>query len=164
MTDPENSFSSPINQVPPAVSDATPSQDYVPSQDERTLAMLAELLQLFTWIIGPLIIFLVKRESRFVRFHALQVIFWQLLVMLGYIVCFVGLILGVFVTASKAGGQTPGSSPFPIIAIISVYAVLGLLGLGTMAISIYFAVKAQSGAWSTYPLVGRAAKSMTGGQ
>ena len=43
-----------------------------PTQDEKTMAMLAHILQIFTWWIGPLVIFLVKQDSKFVRFHALQ--------------------------------------------------------------------------------------------
>jgi uncharacterized Tic20 family protein len=135
--------------------------DYVPSQDERTLAMLAELLQLFTWIIGPLVIYLVKRDSRFVRFHAMQAILWQLLVMFGYIVFFVVLVIGVFATGPKGGGATAAPAPFTLVVLFCVYGLMGLLWLATMIVSIYFAVKAQGGNWSSYPLIGRAAKSMT---
>jgi uncharacterized Tic20 family protein len=48
-----------------------------PSHDERTTAMLARLLMIFTWFIGPLILYLVKRESRFVAFHSLQALIFQ---------------------------------------------------------------------------------------
>src|SRR4051794_14373543 len=47
------------------------------SQDERTLAMLAHALQLPGMWIAPLVIFFVKRESLFVRFHALQALLLQ---------------------------------------------------------------------------------------
>jgi uncharacterized membrane protein len=33
--------------------------------------MLAQLLMAFTGFIGPLVIFVVKQNSRFVRFHSL---------------------------------------------------------------------------------------------
>jgi uncharacterized membrane protein len=41
-----------------------------PSQDERTMAVLAHALQVVGWWIAPLIIFVLKRQSRFVAFHA----------------------------------------------------------------------------------------------
>ena len=40
--------------------------------DERTLALLAHMLQIMLCWIAPLAIFLIKRQSKFVSFHALQ--------------------------------------------------------------------------------------------
>jgi hypothetical protein len=40
---------------------------------------LAHALMISTWWIGPLIIFVIKRSSRFVSFHALQALFWQII-------------------------------------------------------------------------------------
>jgi len=154
--------SSPSNQYQPTqFGENSAGPDYVPNPDERTLAMLAEVLQLFTWIIGPLIIYLVKRDSRFVRFHALQAILWQLLVMLGYIVSFLVLVIGIFATVPKGGGVPSHNEPFSLVLLFAIYGLMGLLWLATVIASIYFAVKAQSGAWATYPLIGRAAKSMS---
>src|SRR5258708_20152100 len=48
-----------------------------PAEDERTMAMLAHLLMAFTGFIGPLVIFCVKQNSRFVRFHSLQALIWH---------------------------------------------------------------------------------------
>ena len=75
-----------------------------PTQDERTMAMLAHLLQLFTGFLGPLVIYFVRRESRFVAFHSLQAVFWQLLLALFF---FVGIILMIF---TMVAGATQGSS------------------------------------------------------
>jgi len=50
-----------------------------PRQDERTMALLAHVLQLVGWWIPPLVIFLVKRDSRFVSFHALQPLLLQII-------------------------------------------------------------------------------------
>ena len=52
-----------------------------PTADERTLALLAHLLMAFTGFIGPLVIFCVKQDSRFVKFHSLQALVWQALYM-----------------------------------------------------------------------------------
>ena len=62
-----------------------------PTQDERTMAFLAHLLQVFTGFIGPLIIFCVKQDSRFVKFHALQSLVWQLCYMALFFVLIIAL-------------------------------------------------------------------------
>ncbi len=51
-----------------------------PSSDARTLGMVAWLLAIFTGFLGPLILFLIKKEEDgFVRFHAGQALFLNLL-------------------------------------------------------------------------------------
>ena len=50
---------------------------YTPNQDEKMTAMVAYVLQIFTWFVGPLVIYFVKRDSRFVKFHALQALIFQ---------------------------------------------------------------------------------------
>src|SRR5262245_61665007 len=50
-----------------------------PTQDERTMATLAHALQIIGSWIAPLVIFLIRRESRFVAFHALQALLLQIL-------------------------------------------------------------------------------------
>ena len=47
------------------------------TQDERTIALLAHMLQIMLWWIAPLAIFLIKRDSKFISFHALQVLLLQ---------------------------------------------------------------------------------------
>jgi hypothetical protein len=65
-----------------------------PSQDERTMAILAHVLQLVGWWIAPLVIFLVKRESRFTSFHALQALLLQMIQVI-FTVSFMVLWLGI---------------------------------------------------------------------
>src|SRR5277367_7131510 len=64
--------------VPPAAAELT--------QDEKAYAGLAHALMMSTWWIGPLIIYFVRRESRFVKFHALQALLWQIIFTLMYAV------------------------------------------------------------------------------
>ena len=52
---------------------------YVPTQDERTMALLAHVLGIFAGFLAPLIFFLVKRDSKFVSFHALQSLAWHII-------------------------------------------------------------------------------------
>ncbi len=55
------------------------------------MATLAHALQLVGWFIAPLVILLIKRDSRFVSFHALQALLLQVV----YMICW-GLIMAVF--------------------------------------------------------------------
>jgi uncharacterized Tic20 family protein len=155
----------PFDSNPPtaaSVNDIATIQPNVPSPEERTLAMLAELLQLFSWIIGPLIIYFVKRDSRFVRFHALQAILWQAILVVFYIVFFVVMIAGFVAAIPKNGSAAPNAPVFPFVLAFCFYGFLGLLWLTTMVIAIYFAIKAQTGDWASYPVIGRLAKKMAG--
>ena len=131
-----------------------------PTQDERTMAMLAHLLQLFTGFLGPLVIYFVRRESRFVAFHSLQALFWQLLLALFF---FVGIVLMIFTAVAGASGGHSGNMP-PLF-----FGVIVLFWLGTFAVSIlnlvvviYFTVKASKGEWAENPLVARWARQVAG--
>ncbi len=70
-----------------------------PTQDERTIALLAHMLQILLWWIAPLAIFLIKRNSKFISFHALQALLLQAVYVLTIIAGLV-LALGVFVLAA----------------------------------------------------------------
>lgn len=50
---------------------------YEPKPDEKSMGMLSHLLCIFTSWLGPLIIFLVKKdESPYVKLHAKQALVW----------------------------------------------------------------------------------------
>jgi uncharacterized Tic20 family protein len=50
-----------------------------PGEQARQTAMVVHLLALLTGFLGPLIIYLVKKdEDEFVRFHALQALYFEL--------------------------------------------------------------------------------------
>jgi uncharacterized Tic20 family protein len=146
----------------PVSSAAQASEPWAPTSEERTLAMLAELLQLFSWFVGPLIIYFVKRDSPFVRFHALQAILWQAFLIVFYMVFFVVLFATFFAIMPRNGAPRSPSSVFPLLLLVTLYGLMGLTWLGNMIISIYFAIKAQSGAWAAYPVIGRLAKKLAG--
>ena len=63
------------------------------------MAVLAQVLQLLGGWIAPLIIFFVKRQSRFITFHALQVLLFEgvciFLSMLAMFALFVSMALGI---------------------------------------------------------------------
>jgi uncharacterized membrane protein len=120
--------------------------DYHPTDDERVWAMLAYACAFCFPIVAPLVIFLVRRRSRFVSFHALQALFIPLALLL---------LEGAF---------------------SAVAWVLGLVGLGLLAVPLglvmtvvpfFFwlfkvigAFRSFAGAWYRVPLVWRYAENM----
>lgn len=61
-----------------------------PGSDDTTMAMLAHLLGLLVSWIGPLVIYLMKKdESPYVRDQAAEALNFQLTMFIGYMVCFV---------------------------------------------------------------------------
>jgi uncharacterized Tic20 family protein len=107
--------------------------------EERTWAMLAHLSALLGYVvvlgqyIAPLVIYLVYRErSRFVAFHALQALYFQLALLLLWIVVFVA----TLVTCGLGA----------IFAVVPI--VLNLVFV------LMAAIRANSGEWYELPLVG----------
>jgi uncharacterized Tic20 family protein len=133
----------------------------VPTQDEKTMAMLAHVLQIFTWWIGPLVIFIVKQDSKFVRFHALQALLWQIALIVFWMLGMGVWIAVIFSTVfSSIGKAAPNRAP-----PVALFAGMGLIWLLLMAVylsnivfGILFGVKAGRGEWACYPLIGRWAR------
>jgi uncharacterized Tic20 family protein len=112
------------------------------------MAMLAHLLQIFSSFIGPLVIYLVKKDqSKFVAYHALQCLAWHV----GYMVfMFVGVFLTIALTIATGAH---GSHGFPIFFIFFWMLAVGM-GLLNMVLSIVYAIKSYNGEWSGYPIIG----------
>ena len=128
------------------------------TQDERTLATLAHALQLVGWFIAPLVIFLVRRESRFVAFHALQALFLQIAFMLFwavFMVAWFGLIFGTL-AAGTARAQGPPPLLFLFMPLVWLLAMAGWVTV--LVTAIVYAVKAGRGEWANYPVLGRWAR------
>ncbi len=116
------------------------------SNEDRTLAMLAHVLSLLGYVtvvggwLPPLLIYFMKRDSQFVAFHALQAVYFTLLVVVATLaVAFIGLMtcgLG-FVFA-------------PVVPLVHI--ILGILT----------AIKANSGELAEYPLAGGWARNSVG--
>lgn len=132
-----------------------PSSVPMPPSEERTWGMLAHLsvlVNLVTGFGGPLaalVIYLIYRErSRFVAYHALQSLIFQLIgwygggVLIGVVWAVVGalsaLIVGVFL--------------IPVALLLTC--LLGILPLGTIAYGIYGAVQINQGKDFCYWLIG----------
>ena len=128
------------------------------TSDERTMAMLAHVLQLAGGWIAPLIIFLVKQDSRFVRFHALQVLLLQGV----YILCWiVAIVIGFAVMFSTVvmHAHSPGVPPPPLFLLFPFF-WLGIMGMWVvmLVVAIVYGIKAGNGEWAEYPVLGALAR------
>jgi uncharacterized membrane protein len=142
------------------VSDAAPVYGIVPTSDERTMGTLAHVLQLVGGWIAPLVIFLVKRNSRFVSFHALQALLLQalyfVLVMIMMAVFFAVIFAGIAFhqPADHANSLPPGFIVlFPLLW-------LGMMGwwVFVLVVAIVYGIKAGRGEWAEYPVLGPLAR------
>ncbi|HEY2364028.1 MAG TPA: DUF4870 domain-containing protein [Candidatus Angelobacter sp.] len=129
--------------------------------DERTMATLAHALQLIGSWIAPLIIFLIRRNSRFVSFHALQALLLQIVHTILVIVLMVLWFTTIFTTVFHQTGGKPPDFP-PVFFILFSLVWLGFMGLwvGTLIIAILYAIKAGRGEWADYPILGKLARKM----
>jgi uncharacterized membrane protein len=128
--------------------------------------MLAHVLSFFGGgFIPPLIILLAKRDSRFVKFHALQALLINV-VLFG--VVFGGFFITMFVTMAKAmeqGPVVPGAhaAPSPPPPALFVFFPLMFLGMGGWVISsIVLGIRANAGHWSSLPGFGGITRKLIG--
>ena len=134
------------------------------TQDEKAYAGLAHALMMPTWWIGPLVIYLTKKESRFVRFHAMQALLWQIIFTVGYFVGFATFMVVTIATVAMHPQNVP-NQPFPI-AVFIVMPIFWLFMMGAIAITltlgIMYCLKAMRGEWAAYPVLGRWARKIVG--
>ncbi|MBM4088669.1 MAG: DUF4870 domain-containing protein [Planctomycetes bacterium] len=91
----------PSDQVPPAdqgAPGAAPDNYGPPSKESCTMAMLAHLLGAITGFLGPLIIWLIKKDTDpFVNDQGKEALNFQLTLLIGYFVCVVLMFVTCFV-------------------------------------------------------------------
>jgi uncharacterized Tic20 family protein len=146
----------PAPSLPPGYVVAQPSYPGAPTKDECTLAMLAHLLQVFSGFLGPLIIFLVKRDSRFVKYHALQCLIWQA----GYMVIGFGVMAVFFIFMIGSIAHMPhGQTNQPPPAFVFLFPLIWIFWMGgwlvNLILGIVYGIKANQGEWAGYPLIGK---------
>lgn len=113
-------------------SDPHHSTPYHPTGDERTFAILAHVLTFVAPILGPLIIYLVKKdESAYIAAHARESLNFQISMML---IIFILLI--------------------SIIGILFIW----LVGIVSLILVIIATIKASDGGFYRYPLTWRLIK------
>jgi uncharacterized Tic20 family protein len=131
------------------------------TQDETTFASLAHFLQLVTWFIGPLVIYIVKRQSPFIAFHAIQVVLFQIAYTMFVFFSIVAMFVAMFTLLEPGKGPAAGT---PALGV--VFPLIWLLIVGAWALMLYLAIavgiKAARGQWAEYPLLGRWARNLVG--
>jgi uncharacterized Tic20 family protein len=129
---------------------------YVPTQDERTMAMLMNVLAIFSSFIAPLIFYLVKKDSRFVSFHSLQVLIWHAAYAMTFIAGMIIMFAIMFSTIVTHPQHAPGQAP--PFAFFGVFGLVWLWGMGgwliNVVLGIVYAIKSNHGEWARYPLIG----------
>ncbi len=129
--------------------------------DERTMATLAHALQLIGWWIAPLIIFSIRRHSRFVSFHALQALLLQIVHVIIVVVLMVLWFTTIFTTLfHQTSGKPPDLPPALFILFPLVWLGFMAMWIGTLTIAILYAIKAGRGEWADYPVLGKLARKM----
>ena len=127
---------------------------YAPSHDEKTFALLAHILGIFSGFIAPLVFFLVKRDSKFVSFHALQALAWHII----YFALFFGGMIIAFILIFASIGFPPPEHSKPPFAFFGIFGIVWLFGVGgavlNMILGIVYGIKAHNGEWAKYPLIG----------
>jgi uncharacterized membrane protein len=123
--------------------------------DERTIALLAHMLQIMLWWIAPLVIFLIKRDSKFVSFHALQALLLQIVHLL-LLISGVILWIGVLVIAAASAPASEHMPPPPELFFLMPVLWLSWMGVGITILiaAIVYGVKAGRGEWAEYPVLG----------
>jgi uncharacterized membrane protein len=141
------------------IPNAAPS--YEVTQDDRTMGSLAHFLQIVCSWIAPLAILLLKRDSLFVKFHALQALLLQICMLA---VCIVG--VGAFMATMLLSVPASGSSTqnAPPLAMMVGFGVLWLVMMGGWAlvliVAVIYGIKAGRGEWAGYPVIGRLARQL----
>lgn len=100
---------------------------YGRNQPDTTMAMLTHVLALFTWLIGPLVVYMAT-DDPFVRENAAKAADWQIMFTVYILVSFV-----------------------LVFAVVGIF-LLFILPLVDMAFILIAAVKANEGEAWTYPL------------
>lgn len=117
----------------------------MPTDDEKTMAMLCHLLALFTSFVGPLVIWLMKKDtSRFVDAHGRAVLNFTISVF----VYALGLVL-LLLCSGLLGMITGGAGM--LLACPIYLAALGLV-IYSLVITIIRCVEASSGKFTPYPI------------
>jgi uncharacterized protein len=142
------------------LSDTGAIDGIVATQDERTMAMLAHVLQVIGGWLAPLIILLVKRDSRFVSFHALQAQLFHLLYLFFSMLVMGGVFAAVAVFALHQPATQHASPPAFIFFFVPVW--LGMMGWWVLMLmaAIVYGIKAGRGEWAEYPVFGRLARKI----
>jgi uncharacterized Tic20 family protein len=133
---PESPYQPPALPVtPPAMPLARSSDPFVTTQDDRTMGMLLHLLALLTGFLGPLIIWLVKKDqSRFIDHHGKESLNFM-------ITCFLASLVGIAFAVVTMG-----------IGMIVVFPLFIMIWVGSLVFEIMACIAANRGEWYRMPI------------
>ena len=125
------------------------------------MAMMAHILQAVAWWMPPLIILLIKRESRFTSFHAVQALLLQIIYLI-FIIGFMVLWFGSFVLTMVHHAPAKDAPPPLALFIVAPLLWLALIGMWIvmLVMAIVYGIKAGRGEWAEYPLLGRLSRKI----
>jgi len=120
------------------------------------MAFLAHILHIFAGVLGPLVILISRQESRFVKFHAIQSIAWQICLIVFSFGGFFLVIVGAFATGFLAERLHGGNNELPgVFMFVPFVWLLGMgLWLTNLILGILVGMKANRGEWAEYPIIG----------
>ena len=127
----------------------------VPTEDERRLTLIMYILAIFSGWLAPLIIFLIKRDSKFVSFHSLQTLFFHIFYLLLAMVGVVAWFAFMIATAASAAADPKAGPPLAFFLIFPlIWGGWILLWALNLLICIVFGIKANNGEWTALPILG----------
>ena len=148
-----------MEAVPPNLDTSTPNAD------EKSMAMMSHLLMIFAGFMPPLVIYLVKRDSKFVAFHAMQGLLWHVLMFILQIFGVAGIMASMFLTLPHVPQKPDASNSFPL-AFFGFFGVFWILFFGmwmaNLILGVVYSIKANRGEWAEYPIFGRLARRIVG--
>jgi uncharacterized membrane protein len=132
----------------------TPSSSPLGSIDPKVAAALS-----YIWIVG-VIFFIMEKENRFVRFHALQSILFGVA---NSVIMFVLAIVAIILTfAFGIGGAMVGGAIGSLVSLLVwlIWLLFWLIGLAMFAGLIFSAIKAYQGETFKLPIIGNMAENI----
>lgn len=132
------------------------------------MGLLVHILGIFSGFLGPIIIYLIKRDSKFVSFHALQCVLWHLLywvaamvlILLVFVLLFVAGIAQIVQLSNQHGAGTP---PFFLFLMFPIFwLTVVVFGMLNVVLGLIFGMKAGTGEWTSYPFAGAWARRLVG--
>jgi hypothetical protein len=130
------------------------------TNEERLISLFSHLSIFLGGIVLPIIFWAINKDkSRFITFHSLQAIFFQI-AYIAIIILLVFILIGsgVGITLLTAGAKALDSGSaipvFFIILMIVFYFLLFVVMFGFIIYGIYIGVKAYQGELKRYPIIG----------
>jgi uncharacterized Tic20 family protein len=141
---------------------ATGPLQFNATQDERSMGLVCGLLAAFTGFIGPLVIFIIQKDSLFVKLCALQALLWHVGYMLLTFAAMMVFFVGIFASVGLHAGQHGGNPPIFVFFLPFLWLFFMLGWIVNLVLGILSAVKANEGIWWPYPIAGRLARKFLG--